>query len=128
LFTVDAYQSRDFPGTVKSIAPKATIVSGVVNYEVTIDISSGKKLLKPDMTANVTVQTAQHSALMLPADAVQLEGDQSVVYVLGTNAPQRRNIVTGSRNHGEIEVRKGLTAEDKVVMTTPLSAPAQGKQ
>src|SRR5215472_11548443 len=37
-FTVDSYPSRDFTGTVESIAPKATIVSGVVNYEVTIDV------------------------------------------------------------------------------------------
>src|SRR6266853_6698092 len=70
-FTVDSYPSRDFPGIVESIAPKATIVSGVVNYEVTIDIRKDAQLLKPDMTANVSVRTAQHNALLLPATTVQ---------------------------------------------------------
>src|SRR5215472_7184479 len=51
-FTVDSYPSQDFPGVVESIAPKATIVSGVVNYEVTIGIRKDSQLLKPDMTAN----------------------------------------------------------------------------
>jgi HlyD family secretion protein len=60
-FTVDSYPSRDFPGIVESIAPKATIVSGVVNYEVTINIQKDAQLLKPDMTANVSVRTAQLS-------------------------------------------------------------------
>jgi len=61
-FTVDSFSSRDFPGTVARIAPKATIVSGVVNYEVTINISQNAQLLKPDMTANVSIQTAQHKS------------------------------------------------------------------
>ena len=72
-FTVDSFSSRDFPGVVASIAPKATIVSGVVNYEVTININKDAQLLKPDMTANVAIQTAQHDALLLPAAAVHHE-------------------------------------------------------
>src|SRR5581483_8871508 len=68
-FTVDAYPSRSFPGVVSRIAPTATIVSGVVNYEVTIAIRKDAGLLKPDMTANVSIQTAQHMALLLPAAA-----------------------------------------------------------
>lgn len=126
-FTVDAYPARDFPGTVRSIAPKATIVSGVVNYEVTIHIGSDAKLLKPDMTANVTIRTAQHRALMLPADAVQSNSD-SVVYVLENSGPVRREVVTGSRNQREIEIRKGITVEDKVLLTAALSTPARGNE
>src|ERR1700730_2849056 len=80
-FTVDSFDARDFPGTVASVAPKATIVSGVVNYEVTINISKDVQLLKPDMTANVSIQTAQHEALTLPVAAIQRNGDQSFVYV-----------------------------------------------
>ena len=54
-FTVDAYPSREFHGTVSQVAPRATIVSGVVNYEVTVQISSGAEALKPDMTANILI-------------------------------------------------------------------------
>ena len=65
-FSVDSYPSRDFAGTVISIAPRATIVSGVVNYEVTIEIVRDAELLKPDMTANVTVRTARRESQEKP--------------------------------------------------------------
>lgn len=61
-FTVDAYPARSFPGIVSSIAPTATIVSGVVNYEVTIAIRRDAGLLKPDMTANVAIDAARRPA------------------------------------------------------------------
>ncbi len=54
-FTVDAYPSREFRGVVTQVAPRATIVSGVVNYEVTVTIGGGAHDLKPDMTANVLI-------------------------------------------------------------------------
>jgi RND family efflux transporter MFP subunit len=54
-FTVDAYPAREFQGIVSQIAPRGTIVSGVVNYEVTVQIASGADALKPDMTTNVLI-------------------------------------------------------------------------
>jgi HlyD family secretion protein len=60
LFSTETYPAREFRGTVERIAPKATVVSGVVNYEVGIRIRSGLAELKPDMTANVTIDTARH--------------------------------------------------------------------
>ena len=57
VFTTEMYPAREFQGVVEQIAPKATVVSGVVNYEVTIAIRSGMELLRPDMTANVSIQS-----------------------------------------------------------------------
>lgn len=59
-FYTETYPSREFRGIVERIAPKATVVSGVVNYEVGIRIRTGLAELKPDMTANVTIETARH--------------------------------------------------------------------
>jgi HlyD family secretion protein len=115
-FTVDSYPSREFPGVVESIAPKATIVSGVVNYEVTIEISRNARLLKPDMTANVSIRTAQHEELLLPSDAVHRESDQTFVYVPGPNGPERKAIVTGNRDGGSVEIKRGLSASDPVLL------------
>jgi RND family efflux transporter MFP subunit len=120
-FTVDSYSSRDFPGMVLSIAPKATIVSGVVNYEVTIHIRKDAQLLKPDMTANVSVQTAQHEALLLPAAAVQRDGEQSFVYVPGKGGPERKPVVAGTKESGMVEIKRGISAGDEVLLV-----PASG--
>lgn len=115
-FTVDAYPARDFPGRVESIAPKATIVSGVVNYEVTIQIGNGGELLKPDMTANVSIQTAQHEAIVLPATAIQRDGEQTFVYLAGKTPPERRPVVTGARQGNTIEIKRGITETDTVLI------------
>ena len=55
-FTTETYPAREFQGVVQQIAPKATVISGVVNYEVTVGIRRGMALLKPDMTANVNIE------------------------------------------------------------------------
>jgi HlyD family secretion protein len=121
-FTVDSFDARDFPGTVASVAPKATIVSGVVNYEVTINISKDVQLLKPDMTANVSIQTAQHEALLLPAAALQRDGEQSFVYVSGKAGPERKTVVAGSKTGEMVEVKRGISANDEVLL--PPARPA----
>jgi multidrug efflux pump subunit AcrA (membrane-fusion protein) len=113
---VDAFPAREFPGVVESIAPKATIVSGVVNYEVTIAIEEGAELLKPDMTANVSIHTAQHDALLLPAAAVQREGDQTFVYVAAKNGRERKAVAVGPKENGMVEIKKGIGPNDTVVV------------
>ncbi len=123
VFTVDSYPARDFPGAVVSVAPKATIVSGVVNYEVTINIRKGARLLKPDMTANVSVQTAQHEALLVPAAAVHRDGDQSFVYVPGKRGPDRKPVLVGTKEKGMVEIKRGISAGDEVLLT-----PANGRE
>jgi RND family efflux transporter MFP subunit len=115
-FTVDSFSSRDFPGAVASIAPKGTIVSGVVNYEVTINISKDAQLLKPDMTANVSIQTAQHEALMLPAAAVQHDGDQNFVDIPGKDGAERKPVIVGNKDGGMIEIKKGISPADGVLL------------
>ena len=115
-FTVDAYPSRDFPGMVLSIAPKATIVSGVVNYEVTIAIRRDEELLKPDMTANVAIQTAQHRGLVLPPAAIRRDGEQTFVYLAGKSPPERRPVATGNKEGGMVEIKRGISETDNVLL------------
>jgi HlyD family secretion protein len=121
-FTVDAYPAQDFPGTVQSIAPKATIVSGVVNYEVTVAIKENAELLKPDMTANVSIQTAQHDALVLPTAAIQHEGDQAFVYVSGKSGRERKSVALGNKEGGIVEIKKGISTNDDVLLATTASS------
>lgn len=125
-FTVDSYSSQDFPGVVESVAPKATIVSGVVNYEVAIDIRKDAKMLKPDMTANVSIRTAQHEALLLPADAVHHEGEQAFVLVVSPGGPQRKPVVVGSKEAGEVEIKRGISQADEIVLSAPSAAGRSG--
>jgi macrolide-specific efflux system membrane fusion protein len=118
-FAVDSFSAREFPGTVASIAPKATIVSGVVNYEVTININKDAALLKPDMTANVSIQTAQHEALLLPAGVVEQESEQSFVYVRGKSGAEKRAVAAGNKDGGMVEIKRGISAGDDILLAAP---------
>src|SRR5690606_9352404 len=74
-FTVEAYPTEEFTGRVERIAPKGTIISGVVNFEVMISIDQSGDgdrtgLLRPDMTANVSLRTAEREALVVPSEAI----------------------------------------------------------
>jgi macrolide-specific efflux system membrane fusion protein len=121
VFTAEAHPSHEFQGVVNRVAPKATIVSGVVNYEVVIDFKNDAGLLKPDMTANVTIKTAQHDALVVPNAAVQRDGEERFVYVDTNGTFERRVVTVGVRDAGFTEIRKGLSVGDRV-LSGPLPA------
>lgn len=115
-FTVDSYPTRDFPGVVETIAPKATITAGVVNYDVTVTIRRDSKLLKPDMTANISIQTAQHEALVLPSQAVQFDGEKTFVYFSTASGPEKKPVVTGAKDGKNVEIKRGLSLGDDVLL------------
>lgn len=117
-FTVEAYPIQEFQGVVKQIAPKGTIISGVVNFEVMIDIQSPVTALKPDMTANVSIRTAEREALVLPSNALQRDGFDQYVFVEENGAITRRNVSVGTREAGFTEIRQGLSKGSKVALVT----------
>lgn len=58
-FTVDAYPSDVFHGTVRQIRNAPQTVQNVVTYDAVIDVGNPDLKLKPGMTANVTFVYAQ---------------------------------------------------------------------
>ncbi len=125
-FTVEAFPAREFQGHVERIAPKATIVSGVVNYEVMVAVDSATDVLKPDMTANISVRTAERQALVLPNAAIRREGDDRFVYVDQGGALAKRSVSVGVREAGVTEVKRGLTTSDRVLTSALPGAPPKG--
>lgn len=116
-FTVDAYPTQTFEGTVRQVRLSPTITSNVVVYTVVIDVDNSDLRLKPGMTAFVTILISekidvlkvQNSALILrnfdgivenagdatPSDhlAIQrmVDGVQTVVLV-----PYEKGLVTAT--------------------------------
>ncbi|MEZ5531957.1 MAG: efflux RND transporter periplasmic adaptor subunit [Steroidobacteraceae bacterium] len=122
-FSVEAFPSEEFTGHVERVAPKGTIVSGVVNYEVMIGIDSPANLLKPDMTANVTIETAQRTALVVPNEAILREGSDRYVYVEAGGKRERRPVTVGAREGGVTEIRRGVSADDSVLIGVEVQTP-----
>lgn len=63
-FTVDAYPDDTFEGTVKQVRQEATTTNNVVTYEVVISAPNADLKLKPGLTANVTIYTAERKDVL----------------------------------------------------------------
>ena len=63
-FTVDAFPSRTFMGTVRQVRNAATANQSVVSYATIIDVNNEDLKLKPGMTANVSI-VVQHKPNVL---------------------------------------------------------------
>jgi RND family efflux transporter MFP subunit len=115
-FSVEAWPAERFDGRVERIAPRGTIISGVVNYEVMVEIAPGAAQLKPDMTASIRIGTADSAVLVVPDEAIMRDGPDRFVYVEEGGRPVRRDVTIGSREGGQTEVRRGLSPTDRVVI------------
>jgi hypothetical protein len=68
------------------------------------------------MTANVNIETAERTALMIPAAAVHHEGERRFVYVARSGGPEKREIGLGQRDGAWVEVTRALSAADRVLL------------
>lgn len=124
-FTVEAWPTEEFTGRVERIAPKGTIISGVVNFEVMVSIDREElgedgrpraDMLKPDMTANVSIRTAEREALVVPSEAIRRDGFERFVIVDADGDLRRRAITPGTRSAGVTEIREGLKPGERVLL------------
>lgn len=118
-FTTETYPDHEFQGVVTRIAPVATIISGVVNYEAAISIERDVALLRPDMTANVNIRTSEHRAILIPSKCVHKDGGESIVYLqLPGGDVVKRSVSVAGRMADETEITHGLKEEEKVKLET----------
>ncbi len=71
-FIVDAFPDRDFDGKVRQFRLAANVTQNVVTYNVVIDVDNPDELLKPGLTAQVRIITANKpDALRIPTSALR---------------------------------------------------------
>jgi len=60
-FTVEAYPDRSFHGSIVQVRQAPQVVQNVVTYDAVVGVDNPGFLLKPGMTATVSIVTAQRS-------------------------------------------------------------------
>lgn len=79
-FTVSAFPSQKFTGTVRQIRLQPELVSNVVNYTVVIDAANEQNLLIPGMTATVDFIVEQKKdVLLMPNTALRFQPPQKEI-------------------------------------------------
>lgn len=134
-FTVDAYPDMPFTGRVAEIRNAPITVQNVVTYDVVVKVANPKLLLKPGMTANVSIVTAvEKDVLRIPNSALRFKGPagdkgqgrggtrppesgRRAVWVLRGKTPQRLAVATGISDGTYTAVSgEGLKEGDLVVV------------
>ena len=82
-----------------------------------VDVPNHDLSLNPGMYAETTIQLQQkNDALILPAQAVVQNGDQSYVLVVdATNHVEKRTVTLGIQTSNRVEITSGLQAGDNVI-------------
>ena len=87
-FTVDAFPTRQFKGQVSQVRFAPITNQNVVNYISVVDVNNADLKLRPGMTANTSIITAQRpGVLRVPNAALRFRPPESVVVKADTNAP-----------------------------------------
>lgn len=114
-FTIDAFPGTAFRGRVDFILP--TVNAQARTAQVRIELPNPDGRLRPAMFGQVEILTGKaHPVLAVPEAAV-LEGGltQTVLIDKGAGRFAPRVVETGARADGWVEIRKGLTAGERVV-------------
>lgn len=119
---VESFPNRVFQGKVSKVAAASTVKDNVVTYETTIALENREGLLRPDMTADVTLVLGRRpNVRLVPTEAVHREVDRSVVYVLhrekqGPERVETRAVTTGVQDGSHTQILTGLKDGEEVVL------------
>jgi HlyD family secretion protein len=115
-FTVDAYQTRQFPARILSLRNDPHAVQGVVSYEAVLEVDNAEGLLRPGMTATASIVTeTRRDALLVPNGALRFTPPNAKLPKSATGNPLKRadreNHVWTLRNGKPeaIAMKKGLS-------------------
>jgi HlyD family secretion protein len=87
-FTVDAYPSRTFTGRVTQVRLQPVVTQNVTTYTAVIAVPNEQLLLKPGMTATVTIDVAhRENVLRVPNAAVRFTPTAEMFTALGQPVP-----------------------------------------
>jgi HlyD family secretion protein len=91
-FTVDAFQGRQFQGEVTQVRFAPVTNQNVVNYVTIVNVNNDDLKLRPGMTANASIITAQRrDVLRVPNAALRFRPPEKAVVKGATNSPSGTN-------------------------------------
>ncbi|WP_425801099.1 efflux RND transporter periplasmic adaptor subunit [Desulfitobacterium sp. Sab5] len=118
--TLDAYPNQNFSGTVTQVNPTGDTQNGVTTFGVTISAPNSNNLMKPGMSANVSIIIEQKgNVLTVPSSAVHTNGSEKTVSLApssNSGTPIVQTVQIGLDDGKNAEVIQGLKAGDRVIV------------
>lgn len=129
-FTVDAFPDDTFEGVVTQVRQEATTTNNVVTYEVVISAPNADLKLKPGLTANVTIYTAEkQNVLSVPSKALRFSptketvgktkivdcNGKNKVWTLENNTLTAHSVQIGMSDGNNTEIMSGVSKGTVIV-------------
>ncbi|MDB4992037.1 MAG: family efflux transporter subunit, HlyD family secretion protein, partial [Parcubacteria group bacterium] len=135
--TFDAITGLSITGTVAEVDGIGTVSSGVVSYAVKIALGTQDARVKPGMTVNADIQTANATGvIVIPSSAIKTANGRSFVQIFdpalpspanpqaaaagitSTQTPKRVSVQTGITDGTKTEITSGLTPGQQILVRT----------
>lgn len=118
--TLGALQDMVFNANLEYISPKGVEENGANQFEIKAAMNVPDSVtIRSGYSANAEIVLAHvNSVISIPESVLQFSNDSTFVYVLTDSVPsqtfERRNVKTGISDGINIEIKKGLSANEKV--------------
>jgi len=110
-----AFPDQVFEGQLIELATRISELSRTLAVRALIDNPDGRLRPGQFMSASLTLQ--EREGLVLPEQAVMVRGDEKYVFVAEDGVARRVSVQVGNRMPGLVEVTRGLSTDDAVVVT-----------
>ncbi len=108
-FTVDAFPDKRFKASVRQVRNFATSIQNVVTYKIIADVKNDSLMLRPGMTANVTIVVANvDGVLKVPNAALRFKppGDVREEKVSERPSTKDSELYKNIVKHAELDARQ----------------------
>ena len=104
-FTVDAYPTEVFHGTVAQVRLQPTVTQNVTTYSSIVSVANPDLRLKPGMTASIRIQVASRSGVLrVPNGALRFKPTTEMLAALGQPATRRATPAAQATTQGASRV------------------------
>jgi Cu(I)/Ag(I) efflux system membrane fusion protein len=124
--TLPYLPGRAFRGAVAWVYPG---LSGTTRTaRVRIELANPEQALRPDMLANVSLETSAGESLVVPLSAVIHAGEKSFVFLdLGEGRLRPHRVEVGRRLGEEVEILSGLAEGEAVVASATFLVASESR-
>jgi cobalt-zinc-cadmium efflux system membrane fusion protein len=112
--TVDAFPGKQWHGRIDSVSGELDPITRTLKVRVALS-NPGEKL-KPQMFAAIHVDVGSHRAIVVPASAVILEGQKTIVFIDSHGRPEEQIVTTGQAVDGKVEIISGVQPGQRVAV------------
>lgn len=110
-----AFPDRIFDGTLAELGTRLDELSR--SLPVKAVIANPDNRLRPGQFMSVSLTLQEREALVVPEQAVLVQGAKAFVFVAEQDQARRTEVVLGAREPGMVEVLSGLDQGDSVIVT-----------